>query len=300
MTGIIFDLKRYAIHDGPGIRTTVFFKGCPLHCAWCHNPEGIDPAKELFFRSEKCAPDCQRCLPVCPRKALAKPQKKLQINRPACDGCGECVEVCMYEAIEVVGREISVSELIAELAKDEMFFQESGGGVTVSGGEPFLQPAFLDELLKACHQRGWTTAVDTSGYVDFSIIEKELPWINYLLYDLKIMNEDKNVHWTGVSNKLILDNLTKLAPLPVEIFIRVPLIAGVNDDDENIEALSEFLAQHPQLKKISLLVYHSGWTNKMTRLGKICSYEFKSPSEERTQEIKARLEKEGFEVKIGG
>ncbi|RLE10743.1 MAG: glycyl-radical enzyme activating protein [Candidatus Aminicenantes bacterium] len=300
VTGIIFDLKRYAIHDGPGIRTTVFFKGCPLHCAWCHNPEGIDPQKELFFRAEKCAPDCRRCLEACPQQALIKIQQELQIDRSACDGCGKCAEVCMYEAIEVVGEKMSVPELMAELAKDEMFFQESGGGVTISGGEPFLQPAFLDELLKACRQRGWTTAVDTSGYVDFSFIERELPWINYLLYDLKIMDESKHVHWTGVSNKLILDNLSRLASRPVETFVRVPLIAGVSDDDENIEALISFLAKYPQLKKINLLVYHSGWTSKMVRLGKTCWAEFNSPSKERVQEIKTRLEKEGFEVKIGG
>jgi pyruvate formate lyase activating enzyme len=301
MKGVIFDIKRYAIHDGPGIRTTVFFKGCPLHCIWCHNPEGIDPARELFYRAERCPSECRLCVGVCPQGALQKSSQTLKIDRSSCDGCGECAEVCVYEAIEVVGREMSVEEVITEIAKDKMFFQESGGGVTFSGGEPFFQPAFLHELLAASREQGWTTAVDTSGFVDLAIIEKELPLIDYLLYDLKIMDEKKHLHWTGVSNKIILDNLAKLAREQIEVVVRVPLISGVNDDDENIGVMAGFLQKQPGLHKIHLLVYHQSWTSKIARLGKFSlKNEFKSPSEERIQVIKARLEKEGFEVRVGG
>ena len=300
MKGIIFDVKRYALHDGPGIRTTVFLKGCPLHCAWCHNPEGINPAPEIFFREEKCLPECQKCVAVCPQKALQKISGRLNIDRAACDGCGRCGEVCVYEAIEVVGREVSLEELMVDLGKDSLFFQESGGGVTFSGGEPFFQPVFLHELLVGAKKQGWTTIVDTSGYVDFAVIEPELPFIDCFYYDLKIMDEEKHLHWTGVSNKVILDNLVRLSRKGQPVVVRVPLIKGVNDDESNILNMVNFLQNRTKVNEVHLLIYHSNWTSKVIRLGKVIQEEFKSPAPPRIQEIRTLLEREGFTVKVGG
>ena len=162
-TGIIFDIKRYAIHDGPGIRTTVFFKGCPLRCRWCHNPEGQSMEPELGFRENRCLKGCDSCLGACPKGALSRVNHEIAIDREACDLCGECAEVCSSEALEIIGREKSAEEVLQEIEKDVIFYDESYGGVTFSGGEPLLQPEFLHTILQGCRERGIRTAVDTSG-----------------------------------------------------------------------------------------------------------------------------------------
>ncbi len=301
MKGTIFDIKRYAIHDGPGIRTTVFFKGCTLHCQWCHNPEGIDRKHEIMYRPERCAEDCRQCVTSCPQNAIVKKTKVIHIDKNRCNLCGVCGEVCGYEAIEWVGRDVTVQEILDEVEKDRIFYEESGGGVTLSGGEPLVQSKFLLELLDELGKRNIHTAIDTSGFVPFKILEEASQKADLLLYDLKIMDERRHKELTGESNVLILDNLRKISADGREIIIRTPVIRGINDDEDNIQRLSESLLFCKNLKKINLLPYHKGAEGKLRRLMKKSALnDFKAPSEKRLDEIKRKLASHGFTVKIGG
>lgn len=299
--GIIFDIKRYAIHDGPGIRTTLFFKGCPLRCQWCHNPEGIASSSELMVSENRCAKDCALCIPVCPASALAKDNGRITVNIAQCDLCGQCVEACTYQALEIVGKEVTVAELLSEVDKDRIFFDESGGGVTVSGGEPLEQLPFLVAFLKELKARAIHVALDTSGCVPFEDLMKVRPHVNLFLYDLKVMDSNKHEKISGVPNDLILDNLTKLSENGIPFEIRMPLIAGVNDDVENIQATMEFLISLKTKSKVSLLPYHRGGNEKYHRLGigndkKI----FKPPTERQMARIMKLFSEHGFSVKRGG
>jgi pyruvate formate lyase activating enzyme len=299
--GTIFDIKRYAVHDGPGIRTTVFFKGCSLRCQWCHNPEGIERKHEIMFRPERCAEDCRQCVIRCPRKAIVKKTEVIHIDKDRCDLCGVCGEVCVYEAIEWVGRDVTVQEILDEVGKDRVFYDESGGGVTLSGGEPLVQSGFLLELLDELGKRNIHTALDTSGFVPYKILEKAGQKVDLLLYDLKIMDGNKHQAFTGESNALILDNLRKISADGKEIIIRMPVIRGINDDEENIHRLAEFLHTCRNVKEIDLLPYHKGAEGKLRRLmKKSVPLDFEAPAEERLEAIKRKLSSHGFAVKIGG
>ena len=186
--GIIFDLKKFAIHDGPGIRSTVFFKGCPLHCLWCHNPEGISPSREVMVFSQRCLADCRACSELCPKKALTKGKKGIVLNRDLCNACGLCAAACPSEALQMVARAVTVDQVMSELAKDAIFYQDSVGGVTFSGGEPLAQIDFLHELLLASKKQGWHTTVDTCGHAPFASFAKIMPLVDLFLYDLKIID----------------------------------------------------------------------------------------------------------------
>ncbi len=301
MKGTIFDIKRYAIHDGPGIRTTIFFKGCTLRCKWCHNPEGIERKHEIMYRPERCAEDCRECIRICPQSAITLSNEAIEIDWALCDFCGICGEACVYEAIERIGRDVTVQEILDEVEKDRVFYDESGGGVTVSGGEPLVQSEFLMELLEELKRRNFHTAVDTSGFVPYEILEEVSKKADLLLYDLKIMDENKHKAFTGESNALILDNLRKIIADGKEIIIRMPVIRGINDDEENIQRLAEFLLSCKNLKKLNLLPYHRGAEGKLKRLMKKGSVlDFKAPAEKKLDEIRKKLSSHGFEVKIGG
>jgi len=300
-SGVVFDIKRYAIHDGPGIRTTVFFKGCPLRCAWCQNPESMEKEPEFFFRPQRCAPDCRECVRACPERALSKNGTGIHRDLSRCRLCGACAEACVYEALEMVGKEWTVEEVLAEIEKDRVFYEESGGGVTFSGGEPLLQPAFLARLLSELESRRIPAAVDTSGHAPPRVLEQATEKASLLLYDLKLMDEKAHEALTGVSNRLILENMKRLARKGRRIVVRVPLIHGVNDDDDNIMRMESFLRECPGLKEISLLPYHRGGEDKRKRLGgKSASKPFRVPREERLKEIQEELSSRGFSVKIGG
>jgi len=208
--GIIFDIKRYAIHDGPGIRTTIFLKGCSLRCQWCQNPEGQESNPEIILRSSRCATECSECVSVCPQEAVSKDGNSIEIDKAKCDLCAKCEEVCVYEALEVVGREVAVQEVMEEVEKDKIFFDESGGGITFSGGEPLMQVDFLEPLIKEIKKKNIHVTLDTSGYVSFEDLERISDKVDLFLYDLKIMNDAKHKKYTGVSNKLILENLRNL------------------------------------------------------------------------------------------
>jgi pyruvate formate lyase activating enzyme len=266
-SGIIFDIRRYSIHDGPGIRTAVFFKGCPLACRWCHNPEGISYQPELIFRRSLCIL-CDDCIGICPEKAISRIADEIKINRDRCTTRGNCISVCMAEALEVVGHSIATEYLLEELECDQPFYEQSGGGVTFTGGEPLAQEEFLFEVLFGCRARGLHTAVDTSGYAPWLAFEKIAPLVDVFLYDLKLMEEKRHYCWTGVSNADILSNLQRLSEGGKKIIVRIPIIPSVNDDQENLFAAASFITSLPNHPMVELLHYHKNAEIKYTGLGK--------------------------------
>lgn len=301
MTGRVFDIKRYSIHDGPGIRTTVFLKGCALNCLWCHNPESVDPGPELMHWPGRCA-RCYACIAACPKGAIAKDAAgAVAVDRTRCDLCGKCAEACLYDAMQIVGREMSVDEVLDEVEKDRIFYEQSGGGVTLSGGDPAVQPAFAEALLDGCRQRGLRTAVDTAGSSRNGALDRLASKTDLILYDLKVMDDARHREWTGVSNAAILANLERLAGGRTEVWVRIPLVRGVNDDEDNIRRTTALLASLGTIKRVGLLPYHSGGLDKARRIGKeACFRRFEPPSEERLAAIEAAFRGAGFEVRRGG
>ncbi|HRD01806.1 MAG TPA: glycyl-radical enzyme activating protein [Candidatus Saccharicenans sp.] len=280
MKGMIFDLKHYAIHDGPGIRATVFFKGCPLHCLWCHNPEGISPEKELMLMPNRCA-RCGDCVRACKYGALAqKEDGEVVVDRSRCTLCGDCEQVCQREAISLVGREMSIEDILAEVEKDRIFFDQSGGGVTLTGGEPLFQPELAEALIDRLRQVGIHVALDTSGFAP----EETFLWIaqksDLVLFDLKVMDDEQHKKFVGVSNRLILKNLRALDKTGKPIWIRFPLIPGVNDGLENLKAMADFLLELKSVKMLNVLPYHKGGMEKVRRLDQGDQFEiFEPPSQ---------------------
>lgn len=266
LTGTIFDIKRYAIHDGPGIRTTVFLKGCPLTCRWCHNPESQSPEPELLIRANRCT-RCGACVEVCPHGAI-RLEASSMTDRTRCDRCGRCAEVCFSGVRELVGREISLAELLREIERDTPFHDASGGGVTFSGGEPLFQAAFLAAALRACREREIHTVVDTCGYAPWEAFDGLQQDVQLFLYDLKLLDEARHRHATGASNAPILRNLRALSERDAQIIVRMPLIPGVNDDVENMQQLGAFIASLPRRYPVELLGYHDIAGAKYAALGR--------------------------------
>ena len=254
LTGIIFDIKRYAINDGPGIRTAVFMKGCLLDCWWCHNPEGRAQHPQLMFRANRCA-QCGACIPACPQSAISI-DGIVVTTADLCTECGTCAQVCVNGARELVGRAVTVEQVLAEVERDVVFYDQSGGGVTLTGGEPLFQPRFVIELLRACKAHAIHTTLDTSGYVPWKVLAEAVNVTDLFLYDLKLMDEERHRKYTGVSNRLILANLRSLAETGAEIIVRIPLIPGVNDDEDNLRRTGHFLADLPQITRVEVLPYH--------------------------------------------
>lgn len=301
MTGRIFDIKRYSIHDGPGIRTTVFLKGCALNCLWCHNPESVDPGPELMHWPARCK-RCHACIKACPTGALtADDEGAILIDRAKCDLCGRCAEACLYDAMQIVGREVTVDEVVAEVERDRVFFEQSGGGVTLSGGDPLVQPAFAEALLEACRSRGIPTALDTAGMAANGALERLARHADLVLFDLKHMDPDKHKALTGVPNAAILENLKSLVAAGREVWVRIPLVPGVNDDDDNIRRTIALLRSLGGIRRVGLLPYHAGGLDKARRIGKESRFrKFESPSDERLAAIEAAFREAGFDVRRGG
>jgi pyruvate formate lyase activating enzyme len=301
VTGRVFDIKRYSIHDGPGIRTTVFLKGCSLRCLWCHNPESVDPGPELMHWPSRCT-RCYACITACPKGAIAKDAAGgVVIDRKACDLCGKCAEACLYDAMQMVGREMSVEEVLSEVEKDKIFYDQSGGGITLSGGDPFVQSAFAEALLDGCRSRGISAAVDTAGFSRNGVLDRVASKAGLILYDLKCMDDVRHKELTGVSNVPIIDNLKRLAAGPTEVWVRIPLVSGVNDDDKNIRRTIDLLSSLKTIKKVGILPYHSGGLDKARRIGQESHFrKFETPSEERIAAVEAAFREAGFEVRRGG
>ena len=253
--GMIFDIQRNSFVDGPGIRTTVFFKGCNLHCAWCHNPESQAICPQLMVYADRCQ-DCGKCKAVCP------------YGSESCRLCGKCVAACPHGARTICGREYTAEEVLAEVKKDMLFYKTSGGGVTFSGGECMLQMDFLAELLKKCKENGIHTAVDTAGNVPFFQFERILPDTDLFLYDIKLMDSQKHMQYTGQGNGQILENLKKLLMSGANVWVRIPVIAGVNDGAEEMQTIKAFLESCGKPEKIELLPCHAMAEYKYRAIGK--------------------------------
>jgi len=299
--GMIFHIQKYSLHDGPGIRTTVFLKGCPLRCQWCHNPEGQSSEPEIALWPSRCQAECYECLSVCDERALSKSDSSIVLAREKCNLCGRCVEVCPSQAIELAGRRWRVEEVMTEVTKDLVFYEASGGGVTFSGGEPLHQPAFLEALLEESKKRHIHTAVDTCGHVRPAVLDSVAARVDLFLYDLKIMDERKHRHFTGRSNRIVLENLRKLDGQKKEVTIRIPLLPGINDGQEELGLLLKFLRSLSHIHRLSLLPYHELGKAKARRFSVAWkALSIHPPSADLIAEVKEKLESSGFQVTVGG
>ncbi len=300
--GKIFNIQRYSIHDGPGIRTTVFFMGCPLRCLWCQNPESLGLQPVIFFNAEKCI-GCGQCVEVCPESAIQVIDGKSKTNRKQCKGHGNCVEVCPYEARSLMGQNATAGEVFQAVNADAIFYQNSGGGVTISGGDPVAQPDFAISILRLCRDAGIHTAIETCGYVQWEIFSRILEHVDLVLYDLKHMNPSAHRDYTGVSNERILDNAKKIRKeLHLPMQARLPLIPGYNDSFENLNSAARFISRELGNEvKVHLLPYHRLGETKYKRMempGGLVRIE--PPSDDRMEELKKMFESFGLTVAVGG
>lgn len=301
---LIYDIQKYSIHDGDGIRTTVFFKGCPLHCRWCHNPESQNFYRDFMFSSEKCT-GCGACVRGCGQGAIAISRSgEAETDRSKCVKCGVCTEYCLNSARSIAGKTYAIDELVHEIVKDEMFYEQSGGGVTLSGGEVMAQDAeYIEKLVKLLFEKGFSVNIDTCGYAPYERFERILPYTDTFLYDIKAMDSTQHERFTGAGNELILENLKKLSGAGARIYLRLPLIGNVNANEEFISSVIEFLKSGVNVCQINLLPYHSIGKSKYERLGR--EYDtaelFKVPSDEQLRKFVKLFCQNGFtHVKIGG
>lgn len=293
MSARIFEIKRFAVHDGDGIRTTVFFKGCPLKCVWCHNPEGIDFKPELAYYENKCI-NCGECIRVCPNNAHTIEKGVHIFNREKCTGCGNCEEVCLGNALTLYGEEVTEDELLPKLLEDKEFYENSNGGVTLSGGECLMQSDFCAELLKKLKENGINTAVDTCGFVPQQAIDKVIPYTDVFLYDMKAYDEDIHIKCTGYSNKLILENIKYIDSCNKAIEVRIPYVPDYNSDQ--IEKIAVFLKDLNNLTKVRILPYHNYAGSKYTSLAKKNTLPTQLPTDSEMEDARTILRKYGLKV----
>ncbi|BAF60602.1 pyruvate-formate lyase-activating enzyme [Pelotomaculum thermopropionicum SI] len=296
--GMVFNIQRYSIDDGPGIRTTVFLKGCPLRCRWCSNPESQDPKPEIMYRATSCK-FCKNCIKACKKEAIIAEEKGVLIDRNLCIRCGKCEEVCLYKAIELMGKRVSVDEVMNVIKKDIHFYQDSGGGVTISGGEALFQPNFTEALLKECHELGIHTCLDTSGYGSTSDLKRILEYTDLVYYDIKLVDPFAHKEYTGQSNELILHNLKVVVDSGKQLVIRIPVIPGINDSSEEITAIAEKVISLTKTAKVHLLPYHRYGMGKYKALDR----EYKMgdvdrPSDELLERVKKIFESFYLECEI--
>ena len=300
---LLFDLKRYALHDGPGIRTTLFLKGCPLRCVWCHNPESWSSGKQRLYKQAKCI-GCASCVEACPEGALVLTPEGIRPTGRPCRTCGACADACPALAMEICGREWPMDELMAEIEKERGVMEDSGGGVTLSGGEPLLHPSYTLELLEELGRRGFHRAVDTTLFAAPETVQAVAAACELFLVDLKSMDSAVHRRYTGVPNERILENLRMVASLGHPYRIRIPLIAQVNASEENIAATATFLRSlDRQPDSVDLLPYHDIGKGKHERLGTVYNPEalsLSAPSKEDQARCVDQLEAAGLTVRIGG
>lgn len=297
--GNVFDIQRFSVHDGPGIRTLVFFKGCPLRCKWCSNPESQSFTPQLFVVKDNCI-RCGQCVKVCPSSAISH-DDELSVDRDKCCECGHCSEVCYPGALTMTGREWTVDELISVLEKDEIHYRKSKGGITLSGGEPLAQPEFARDLLKACKARGWHTAIETSGITTEDVWDLLLPYLDMVLLDIKHMNSEKHKSFIGDGNDSILRSASKIASTKeVEMIIRVPVILGFNSDTSEIAEIANF-TKELGVEKLHLLPYHPYGQKKYEQLGmKVTDLAFEIPDRNIMQQLKKVVDDFEIVCQIGG
>lgn len=265
--GLVFDIQKFSIHDGPGIRTTVFLKGCPLRCSWCHNPESKDTGYELSFLPEKCI-GCGFCFKACPNGCHVMEGNKHVLLRDRCDQCGKCTEECYSRALEMVGKTMTVDEVLEEVLKDKPFYETSGGGMTISGGEPLAQFAFTDSLLIAAKEKDLHTCIETSGQGRSDDVRALLPKVDIFLYDYKATSSAIHREFVGTDNKLILKNLEILDQAGAVIYLRCPMIPGVNVDNEHLKGIADIANRHPSIQQVDILPYHPLGISKSEKIGK--------------------------------
>ena len=312
LTGRIYDIQGFSVQDGPGVRTTVFMKGCPLHCPWCHSPESQAFRKQLSWMSMRCkgTEACDsRCIMACPQNAIELGETRkdsltgndlqmIHVKRDLCDDCGKCTEVCYPEALYLCGEDYTVERLVARLVREKPFFK-GGGGVTISGGECLCQPEFVLEVLRQLKAADINTAIDTTGFVKWEVIESILPYTDLFLYDLKHMDSEKHKAATGVPNELILENARKIAENGGKMQVRIPVIPMFNDDEENIRKTAEFCVSVKEaVTLVQLLPYHNMGVMKYLRISDKPVMEATPPSDEKMNRLLAIMEEHGLPAQI--
>lgn len=303
LRGIVWDIRKYSIHDGPGIRTTVFLKGCPLSCRWCCNPESQAPGPDITWFAEKCSA-CGTCVQACTRDAVIVDRSgRRRIDRARCDTCGECVAACPGGAMTLVGRPMSVDEVLREVGQDAIFYSRSGGGLTVSGGEPLAQPAFTAELLRRykADYVGFHTTLETSGEAAWEEVALVAPHVDLFLYDIKHMDTVQHRQQTGAGNERVLENAARLAAARAALIVRLPLVPGMNDDEENLRRTAGYVGSVLRLDRVDVLPYHRLGEPKYSRLGR--GYPLAgtpAASEQHVAAARRVLEACGMRVTVGG
>jgi pyruvate formate lyase activating enzyme len=298
--GIVFDIMRFSTHDGPGIRTTVFLKGCPLSCAWCHNPESQSTRPEVLLRPNLCIA-CLKCVEVCPHGAIRAGDAGPVTDRARCSVCGACVTACPADARAIAGKEMTAAEVLAQIEKDSPFYEESGGGVTFSGGDPLAQGGFLQALLEGCRRREIHTAVETAGYAPWAAFERIRAYTDLFLFDLKLADPALHRKYCGVENAPILANLRRLAAEGSQVVVRIPLIPGVNDGEAELQGMGTIVAGLPGAVRVDLLPYHRAGAEKYRRLGREYTLNgLEAPSEAQMAAAAMALRECGLDVHVGG
>ncbi len=295
-TGRIFDIQYFSVHDGPGIRTTVFFQGCPLRCRWCHNPEGFFLRPLLRYQPEHCI-FCGRCRDLCPKDCHSFPERGHQVSFSSCTSCGICAANCPSQALSLVGRTVTAEEILQHVLRDRPFYGEEGG-LTCSGGECMTQSAFLTGLLRAAKEQGISTAVDTSGMAPWKNFEQVAPYVDWYLYDIKAFSEELHRWGTGVSNRSILENYRKLAARGSRIWVRIPLIPGFNATLEEMDRIAEFLSEAGGAQQIRLIPYHTFGKSKYLQLGMTVEGEFHPPEKEEQRRLEEPFRMRGLPLVI--